>query len=83
MADCQSEWPSRVGPRHLLAHLKFQHQVQPMLPQGVDGIDNQCYDNVNAIGLMFGYTGLDKNNTIMVSVMGKERTILIIRKMQT
>lgn len=42
------------------AHLKFKHQVQPMLPQGVDGIDNQCYDDVNAIRLMLGYTGLEK-----------------------
>ncbi len=31
------------------AYLELQHQVQPMLPQGVDGVDNQCYNNVNAI----------------------------------
>lgn len=31
------------------AHLKLQYQVQPMFPQWVDGVDDQCYNNVNAI----------------------------------
>lgn len=31
------------------AHLELQHQVQPTLSQGVDGVDNQCYNNVNTI----------------------------------
>ena len=41
------------------AHLELQHQVQSMLPQGVDGVDNQGNNNVNAIWLMLGYTGLE------------------------
>ena len=41
-------------------YLELQHQVQVMLPQWIDGVDNECDDNVNAIGLMLGDTGLEK-----------------------
>ena len=40
-------------------YLELHHQVQAMLPQWIDGVDNQCDDNVNAIGLMLGDTGLE------------------------
>lgn len=35
--------------RRPVAHLELQHQVQSVLSQGVDGIDNQCYNDVNTI----------------------------------
>lgn len=31
------------------AYLELQHQVQAMFTQRVDGVDYQCYDNVNTI----------------------------------
>lgn len=45
------------------SHLQLQHQVQSMLPQGVDGIDNQCYNNVDAVWLVLGYAGLKDSRT--------------------
>lgn len=52
MAGSLSETPA--------AHLELQHQVQAVLSQGVDRVDNQRYNNVNAIRLMLGYTALEK-----------------------
>lgn len=43
--NCYGErWPESPA-----SHLQLQHQVQSMLPQGVDGIDNQSYNNVDAV----------------------------------
>lgn len=48
MAVSHSERPLRAF-RAPAAHLELQHQVQSMLPQRVDGVHNQRYNNVNAI----------------------------------
>ena len=60
MAVSHSERPLRAF-RAPAAHLELQHQVQSMLPQRVDGVHNQRYNNVNAIWLMLGYTRLEKS----------------------
>lgn len=44
---CCKLWQEALQPPG--AHLQLQHQVQSILSQRVDGIDNQCYYNVNAI----------------------------------
>lgn len=39
-------------------HANLEFQVHSILPQGVDGVDYQSYDDVDSVGLVLGYTGL-------------------------
>lgn len=50
------------------AHLEFQHKVHSLLPQGVDVIEDQGNDDVNAIALMSGDAVLQKQ-TIMQAIV--------------
>lgn len=58
LQSCWKLWQEALQPPG--AHLQLQHQVQSIFPQRVDGIDNQCYYNVNAIRLVLGDARLRK-----------------------
>ncbi len=56
------------------AHLELQHQVQSMLPQGVDLVDNQCYNNVDAIWLVLGDASLTRKKKDIVREIVQQTT---------
>ena len=59
---CVCVWAGMQG------YLQLQHQVQPVLAQGIDGIDDKCDDDVNAIGFVLGYAGLKKMETVTMAL---------------
>ena len=42
-------------------NLESHDQVQAMCLQGVNGVDDQSDDDINTVGLVFGYTGLKRS----------------------